>query len=411
MAIFKYVAKDGEGKKVSGTLTAKDEGIAIGDLRKKNLTVVSINETGAKKRGGGVSFRGRKRAARPRIKGEALVIFTRQLSTMISAGIPLLEALEILVEQAQAPGQKVCLDRVVESVRAGTDLSEALGQFPKVFSSIYVNMVKAGEASGQLDDILVRLAEYMESNAALKREIKSAMTYPAISMFLISIITVGLMVGIVPKFKEIFDSMKVELPGITKALLFVSTTMQRYFLVAIGGLIVMIVAFICYIKTDRGQWQWHWVLLRVPIFGALFRKVAISRFARTFATLIQSGVPILGALEIVAATAGNRIVEDAVQSSRENVRQGETLAEPLGESGVFPPMVTRMIGIGERSGALEQLLEKISEFYDQQVKATIAALTSLIEPLLIGLMGTIVGGIVLAIFLPIFKLQETLAGG
>ena len=239
------------------------------------------------------------------------------------------------------------------------------------------------------------------------------MTYPVISLCLVFGITGFLLVYIVPQFKTIFDGFgdKLQLPTITTLLLGLSMFLQTYYLWIGIGLVASVVLFVMYKKTDKGEWQFDWLKLHMPIFGQLFRKVAISRFSRTFATLIQSGVPILGALEIVASTSGNRLVEDAVNGARESVRQGETLGEPLSQSKVFPPMVTRMIAIGERTGALEKLLHKISEFYDQQVKATVEGLTSMIEPLLIGLMGFIVGGIVLAIFLPIFKLQNALAGG
>ena len=357
-----------------------------------------------------------RRDPRPHLKGDDLVVFTRQLSTMISSGIPLLECLEVLEEQIADRGFKAVVGRVVERVRAGADLSEALSRYPKVFSRLFINMIKAGEASGQLDIILNRLAEYLESTAALKREIKSAMTYPVISMVLITGISIFLMVYIVPQFKSIFDSLgtpdkPIELPWLTRAMLGVSLFMRDYFTIWMPGLVAAAVGIIMYRKSSIGRKQLDTIVLRLPIFGKLFRKVAISRFSRTFATLIKSGVPILGALEIVAATSGNSVIEQAVLKARENVRQGETLAAPLAASSVFPPMVTRMISIGEKSGAMESLLEKIADFYDQQVRTTVKSLTSLIEPLLIGVMGVIVGGIVLAIFMPIFDLQSKLAAG
>jgi type IV pilus assembly protein PilC len=388
-----------------GTISAGSQNEAMDGIRKQGLTIVSVaaSEDKGKKKGG--FFGGE---PKPKIKGEDMAVFTRQLSTMIGAGIPLLEALEILAEQAEDPGFKIALTRIVESVRAGSDFSESLNKYPKVFTRIYVSMIKAGEAGGQLDQILIRLAEYGEATEQLKREIKSAMTYPVVSLCLITTITIGLMVGIVPKFKEIFDGMGVgdKLPAPTKILLAISMFMKGYILVEIGIIVAIGIAFKLWKSTKGGARQWDWLLLHAPVFGPLFRKVAISRFARTFSTLIQSGVPILGALEIVAATSGNIVIESAILAARENVRKGETLGEPLARSGVFPIMVTRMISIGEKSGALEALLEKISEFYEQQVQAAVEGLTSLIEPLMIGMMGLMVGGIVLAIFLPIFKLQE-----
>lgn len=412
MPKFKYQARNADGKRLNGTIVAQNENDAVGELRKQQLTVLSVKPEGGT--GGFFSMQiGGKKAPRARVRADDLVVFTRQLATMISAGIPLLESLEILAEQVDDKGFQYVLGDIVDSVRSGTDFSAALAMHPKIFEKIYVNMIRAGEASGQLDEILNRLAEYQEASAALRREIVSAMTYPVISLCLVFGITGFLLVYIVPQFKTIFDGFgdKLQLPTITTMLLGLSMFLQTQFVWIGIGLVAAVVLFVVYKKTDKGEWQLDWLKLHMPIFGQLFRKVAISRFARTFATLIQSGVPILGALEIVASTSGNRLVEDAVNGARESVRQGETLGEPLAQSKVFPPMVTRMIAIGERTGALEKLLHKISEFYDQQVKATVEGLTSMIEPLLIGLMGFIVGGIVLAIFLPIFKLQGALASG
>lgn len=401
MPTFRYSAKAADGKKSEGTLSAANEAEASASLRKQNLTPIMVRAEGAAAKPGGM-FSGGPRLKKS-INAELLAIMTRQLSTMVGAGIPLLESLEILSED---PNYTYIASSVVEKVRSGTDLSEALASHPRVFTKIYVSMVKAGEASGQLDGILSRLAEYMESTEALKREIKSAMTYPVVSLCMVLLITIGLMVGIVPKFKAIFETIGVELPVITQVLLVISDAMTNFWYLFLLGIAVIAGLFMYWKSTNKGERQWHWITLRLPVFGDLFRKVALSRFSRTFATLIQSGVPILGALEIVANTTGNRIIEDAIMGARDSVRKGETLGEPLSKCDVFPPMVTRMISIGEKSGALEQLLEKISEFYDQQVKATVEALTSLIEPLMIGLMGGLVGGIVLAIFLPILKIQE-----
>jgi len=404
MGVFAYAAKTTDGKKVDGVIRAADKASAQAELKKKNLQVSSISE---QKEGKKFTLFG---PPRPHVKTKDIAVMTRQLSTMISAGIPLLESLEILHEQAADPGFKNSLDKVIERVRAGSDFSTALSEHPRLFTRIYVNMIKAGEASGQLDVILQRLADYMESVEELKREIKAAMTYPVISLCLILTITVGLVVGIVPKFKMIFDQMDLkEMPLPTEILMAISNAMRNHFFIVAGVAVVVIVSFMLYIRTKRGTRQWHWFLLHVPVFGVLFRKVAISRFSRTFATLIQSGVPMLGALDIVAATAGNVLVEEAVLKAKDAVSKGETLGEPLAATRVFPPMVTRMISIGEKTGALEKLLMKISEFYDQEVRATVKALTSLIEPLLIAMMGAIVGGIVLAIFLPIIKIQQVLS--
>jgi len=404
MAVFAYTAKGPDGKKVESVIRAADKGAAQAELKKKNLTVSSlVEQKGGKKS----SFFG---PPRPHVKTKDIAVMTRQLSTMISAGIPLLESLEILHEQASDPGFKLSLDKIIERVRSGSDFSTALSEHPKLFTKIYVNMIKAGEASGQLDVILQRLADYMESVEELKREIKAAMTYPVISLVLILSITVGLVVGIVPKFQTIFQQMEMkQLPVPTEILLKISDALRNQYVAVTAVTITVIVAFVLYIRTKPGQRQWHWFLLHAPVFGPLFRKVAISRFSRTFATLIQSGVPMLGALDIVAATAGNVLVEEAVLKAKDAVSKGETLGDPLTATRVFPPMVTRMISIGEKTGALEKLLMKIAEFYDQEVRATVKALTSLIEPLLIATMGLIVGFIVLSIFLPIIQIQQKLS--
>jgi type IV pilus assembly protein PilC len=407
MANFRYTAKASTGKDVTGVTIASTEADAVAQLKGQNLVILKIHREGFSLSSLGL-FGG---DPKPHVSADDMVLFTRQLATMIGAGIPLLEALEVQAEQVRDKGFKVAIGRIVEKVRGGSDLSAALATYPKIFKAIFINMVRAGEASGQLDEILVRLAEYEESSVALKREIKAAMTYPVVSLALITGITLFLMVGILPKFKAIFDNLmasnpKASLPAITRYMLSLSLWMRNNLIFLFAAIVVLIVVTIMYSRTGVGSYQLDWLKLRLPVFGPLFRKVAMSRFSRTFATLIRSGVPILGALEIVAGTSGNRIVSDAVLSAKEAVRQGNTLAEPLGASGVFPPMVTRMISIGERTGAMEQLLEKISEFYDQQVKATVESLTSLIEPIMIGVMGAMVGTIVLSVFLPILKIQQ-----
>jgi type IV pilus assembly protein PilC len=404
MASYKFKARDASGSTTMGTISAKNRNDAIGELKKKNYQGIEV--AGEPK---GVSVKGLFGKARPGVKKDELVVFTRQLATMVGAGIPILEAIEIQREQAESPGFRLVLEGVVESVRGGTDFSNALERFPRVFPELYVNMVRAGEASGQLDLILVRLAEYQEATAQLKREVKSAMTYPVISLVLVFGIASFLMIGIVPQFKPVFDSLDIELPGLTLMVMDVAFFCRDYWYVIFGTIGAAIAGIVVFKKTPRGAYLFDVFMLRMPVFGSLFRKVALSRFSRTFSTLVKSGVPILAAMDIVANTAGNRVIQKAVLKARENVRQGETLSGPLAESKVFPPMVTKMVSIGERTGALDTLLEKIAHFYDQQVEAAVKGLTSLIEPLLIAVMGFIVGGIVLAVFLPIFKLQEQLS--
>jgi type IV pilus assembly protein PilC len=329
---------------------------------------------------------------------------SRQMATMVAAGIPILEALEVLGEQNDNPKLGEILGEVAADVRGGKDLSQAVAKHPKIFNTVFVNMVSAGEASGQLDIVLGRLADYMEEAETLKGEVKSAMTYPVVSLGLVSLISLFLLVFIIPQFQEMFNSMNVELPKLTSMLLAVSNSLRSSILVWFGAIAAIVFLFWLGLQTEKGKRMRDWCFLKVPIFGPLFIKVAISRFARTFSTLISSGVPILGALEIVQNTTGNRLYAEAIATASESVRSGETLGEPMGRTGMFPPMVTRMIGIGEKSGSLEQLLEKIADFYDQQVRSTLKSLTSLIEPILITVIGVVVGGMVMAIFMPIFSL-------
>lgn len=417
MAKFKYVARDSAGKRVSNVVESGSREEVLSTLRREKLVPLSVIEEAVSRRGkkGGFTLSLNLGAIlrgggppRPHLKSEEFVVFTRQFATMISAGVPILECLDILQEQAEDPGFKHVLTVIVDDVRSGSDLSKALEKH-RTFSTIYLSMIRAGEASGQLDVILTRLAEFMESTEKLKREIKSAMTYPVVSLALILGITTFLLVGVIPKFQNIFSALKVKkLPLPTQIVLGISAVVKSYAPYLVLGLVALVVLIRFWKKTESGGYLWDRMLLKVPIFGGLLQKVALSRFSRTFATLIRSGVPILGALDIVSTTAGNRVMEKAIDQARDAIRQGESLATPLGECPVFPPMVVRMIAIGEKSGALEGLLEKISEFYDQQVSATVESLTSLIEPLMIGIMGVVVGGMVLSVFLPIFKIQEAL---
>ena len=433
MPTFKYSAIGTDGRTVRGNLEASSQGELVEELRRRSLTPLRVEERAGKRSRAkpakqmprsmaaekaeaasgnrGLSMEIHIGGLKPGVrKKEEVVIFTRQLATMISAGIPLLECLEILREQAASRQFSLLLEEVVASVRGGEDLSSTLDRYPKVFSEVYVSMVKAGEASGQLDDILVRLAEYMESAQKLKRNIKSAMTYPIVSLVMIIGITFFLMIGVIPKFKEIFTSLEVELPALTRAVLASSEFCEENWALILMGMVGVFFLIKIYKGTEHGARQWDWLMLHMPVFGSLFQKVGLARFSKTFSTMMRSGVPILGALEIVAETSGNAVIGDAVLNARENVRQGEPLADPLAESAVFPAMVTRMIGIGERTGALEVLLDKIAEFYEEQVNATVKQLTSLIEPIMIAVMGLLVGTIVLAVFLPIFELQKQLAG-
>jgi type IV pilus assembly protein PilC len=409
---YKYAAKNNGGQTVEGTIQAMDKGEALAELRRQNLVPIRVDEVAGKNKAprklggkGGGLFKGT-----PKTNRTELVLFTRQLSTMVSAGLALLESIEVLGDQADTPGLKATCTRLGQELRGGADLSSAMETCPKAFSPLYVSMVRAGEASGQMDVILERLADYLESSQALQREIKSAMTYPVISLVLVLGITAFLMLGVVPTFRQVFDGLGTELPALTAFVLGVSEWMKTNVLLWAGGIAGSIFGFVMFKKTPTGQLLIDRFSLKAPIFGPIVRKVALARFSRTFSTLVRSGVPIMGTLDIVADTAGNLVVARAVAASKDAVRNGQLLSEPLGQSAVFPPMVVRMIAIGERTGALEALLEKIAEFYDSQVKAAIKGLTSLIEPLLISFMGVIVGGVVLSVFLPILDVVGKLSG-
>ena len=415
MAEFQYAAKDPGGQTVQGSISAETKADAVAELRRQNLVVLKLDEGKAKSKkswtqlelGGG----SKKGPVKVKAKRREVVIFTRQLATMVGAGLSLLESLEVLGHQADAKGMKAACDKLVESVRGGSDLSAAMETCPKVFDHLYISMVKAGEISGQMDIILNRLADYMEASEELSREIKSAMTYSIISMILVIGITGFLMVGVVPTFKEVFAQLDAELPAITQWVLGFSNFLQTNIVAVVLGSFAAGVGLMTFKKSKAGKLVFDRLFLKLPVFGVLFQKVCLARFSRTFATLIRSGVPIMSTLDIVANTSGNQVVMNAVLGSRDAVRNGNLLSEPLSEEPVFPPMVVRMIAIGERTGALETLLEKIAEFYDGQVKAQVKALTSLIEPLLITFMGVVVGGVVLAIFAPILDMVGKLSAG
>ncbi len=417
MSSFRYAAKKPTGQTIEGTIEAQDRSEAVAELRRQNLVVMKIDAVSGRgsrgKASGGSEVSVRKTGlfkTQPSAKTTELVIFTRQLATMVGAGLALLEAIDVLGAQSETPGMKAVCERLGTDLRAGSDLSHAMEGCPKAFSPLYVSMVRAGEASGQMDTILDRLADYLEASQALSREIKSAMTYPVISMILVLGITMFLMLGVVPTFRQVFDSLESDLPAITEVVLATADWLKVNWMLLFGGSIVGVFGLLVFKKTESGSLIFDHIMLRLPVFGPLVRKVALARFSRTFATMLRSGVPIMATLDIVSETAGNKVVSNAVDASKASVRNGQLLSEPLSEAKVFPPMVTRMIAIGERTGALEALLDKIAEFYDAQVKAAVKAMTSLIEPLLITFMGVIVGGVVLAVFLPILDVVGKIGG-
>ncbi len=398
MSTFKVIAKDEEGKTVT-KITEAENRLALNQiLRQEKLIPVSVEELrGHDKRKMSLFFHSK-------ISLDDLVIMTRQLATMIDAGIPLLQGLEILTEQSENPALGAVLHQIRRDVETGKSFSEALGKHSGVFPQMYISMVQAGEESGKLEEILDRLALYMEKTNGLIKKVKSALMYPIIVSCIAFLITLLLILKVVPVFKGVFDSFGAQLPPATAFLVFLSDFLRQYLLfeilAALGGGIFL-KKYIC---TPLGRKQWDHAKLNMPIFGAIFRKVAVSKFTRTFSTLVKSGVPILTSLEIVGKTSGNTVIEEAVLSVRSSIREGERIAEPLGKSKVFPPMVIRMIAVGEKSGELEKMLTKVADFYDEQVDVAVKGLTSLIEPLIITFVGLVIGGIVIAMFLPIFKL-------
>ncbi len=403
MPTYKYVAKDSNGNSTTASIDAKDRAEAIDILRKKNLIIISVAEEA---KGGAFAFLKRKK----KVKLDDIVVFCRQLATMVDAGIPLVGALDILGEQIDNKSFGSLIKTVRNDVETGSNLSDALAKHKDAFSPLFVNMVKAGESSGMLDDILDRLAGYLEKTSSLQKKISSALVYPGIVSGMAFAITLLLLLKVIPVFKTIFEGFGAALPLPTLILLMISDAVRKYFLVGfvlVGGLGVVVKK---YINTDKGRLKFDSLLLNLPIFGVLFRKVAISKFTRTLSTLIKSGVPILAALEIVGKTSGNRVVELAIDRVRNNVREGESISEPLSKTKIFPPMVTRMVLVGEQAGELEKMLSKIADFYDEQVDAAVSALTSMIEPLIIAFLGIVIGTIVICMFLPIFKITAVMGG-
>jgi type IV pilus assembly protein PilC len=403
MPTFAYTARTRTGGQKKGTITADSRQAATVMLTQQGLKIENITERAA--RGANTAKLNRK------VKTADLLVFTRQLSTIVSAGLPLMQGLDILAEQTDDPNFGAIINAISQEVESGETFSDSLRKFPRAFPDLYVSMVRSGEASGDLDGVLIQLADYLESSEELKRRIKSAMTYPVVAFSMIILIASGLIIWVVPQFAEIFNAMsagKTPLPAPTRILIAVSDFLRSWY-----GAPLIVVAIIAawfsvraYGATEAGRFQLDALKLRMPVFGNLSRKVAISRFTRTLSTLTRSGVAILQALEIVERTAGNEVYAKAIRQAADSVRNGDTLADPLARAEVFPAMVTRMIAVGEKTGALEVMLMKISDFYDSEVRALVDSLTSLIEPILIGLMGVVVGGIVIALFMPILQLSS-----
>ena len=392
MATFTYTARAFNGDLRTATIDASSRDDVIAQLRKQRLSVVKIDQDAAKKIGRGS------------IKTRDVVIFTRQFSTMINSGLPLVQALTILAEQTDNKALAEVTRKVVFDVESGNTVADALSKHPRAFSNLYVNMVAAGEAGGILDTILLRLATFLEKNDALVRKVKGAMIYPAVIMSVAAIAVVTLLIFVIPVFAGMFASAGQALPLPTRIVIGASGFLKHYWWV-IGAMVIGGgYSFKKYYATPSGKLVIDRAMLHFPVLGDVLRKSAVSRFTRTLGTLISSGVSILEGLEITAKTAGNRVIQDAIMQSRSSIAGGDTIAQPLQKSKVFPPMVISMIAVGEQTGGLDEMLTKIADFYDEEVDAAVSNLLSLLEPIMIVFLGVVVGGMVVAMYLPIFDM-------
>ncbi len=427
MAKFNYVALDAKGKEISGVLETDTTSSAVSRIREMGYFPTSVVE--ADKSGGKKATRpsaapvGAPKAAKRglgaaniklfgggKVKSKVLTAFTRQLATLIDSGLPLLRGLTVLRRQEKTPALKNALQQLSDAVEGGSTFSEALAQHPKIFDRLYVNMVRAGEAGGVLDVTLSRLADFQEKAQKIKNKVISAMVYPVVVITVAVAILAFLMVAIVPKFKEIFADLLegAELPALTRFVMAISNLVKERILFVVIGFVLVVVAIKLFGKTTKGRYTLDMLKLNAPVFGQLLRKVGISRFTRTLGTLIASGVPILQALNIVRETAGNAVIAKAVSQVHDSVKEGESIVSPLEASRVFPPMVCSMIEVGEETGALPDMLMKIADVYDDEVDNAVAALTSLLEPIMIVFLAVIVGTIVIALFLPLIGIIDKL---
>jgi type IV pilus assembly protein PilC len=376
----------------TATLEAQSRDDVIAQLRRQRLNVVKIDEATPKK------------PKRGHIKMRDIVILTRQFSTMINAGLPLVQAMTILADQSQNKTLSDIMRKVVFDVESGNTVADALSKHPQAFTNLYVNMVAAGEAGGILDTILMRLATFMEKNDALVRKVKGAMIYPTVIMSVAAIAVTVLLIFVIPVFENLFSSAGLALPLPTRIVMGASRFLKGYWYIVLASAGTAAFLFKRYNATSDGKLRIDRIMLRVPVLGDVLRKSAVSRFTRTLGTLISSGVSILDGLEITAKTAGNRVVQDAIMESRSSIAGGDTIAQPLKKSGVFPPMVISMISVGEQTGGLDEMLSKIADFYDEEVDAAVSNLLSLLEPIMIVFLGVVVGGMVVAMYLPIFDM-------
>lgn len=401
MASFAYVAREANtGREIRNTIDAVTERAAIALLLNRNMLVVSIQEKIGKKgrtSGGSVAL-------------ADLVIFTRQLATMIDAGLAMVQSLQALADQTTNKVMRDVIKDVCTRVEGGDSFSEALQKHPKAFSRLYVCMVSAGEKGGLLAEILARLATYLENTARLRKKVKSAMMYPTVVTVVAILITIFLLVKVVPVFGEIFSSFGAKLPGPTLFLINLSHIVQRFILLILMGGGVAVYGWFYFIKTPTGRWFWDSYRIRLPIFGVIAHKICLARFTRTLASLVRSGVPILDVLQIVSQTVGNVVMEKAVKAASVDIERGEGIAVALGKHPVFPTMIIRMVTAGEQTGRIDNMLERIADFLDEEIETTLSGLTALIEPILIVFLGVVVGGMVICMFLPIFKMPEIVSG-
>jgi len=406
MPKFSYVVKDKQGKDQKGMREAERVDDLIRWLRENEFFIIRVTELKPKLQLFSQSRFGGKKARK--IKMDELVVFSRQLATMVEAGVPLVQALSILAEQVENLNMQRVVSKLHDDVESGKSLSEAMEFHKKVFSALFVSMIKAGETSGKLEEILDRLASYIEKTNILIKKIKSAMMYPAVVASMALLITLGMMTWVIPQFADIFKSLNAPLPTPTLILLAVSDLVRKYFFWLLGGSVIIVFAVRRLMKTDTGRLFFDSMKLKLPVFGPLLLKVAVSKFSRTLSTLVESGVPIMNAFEIVGQTSGNRLIEQVVTEVRASIKEGESISGPLERKKVFPPMVVRMIAVGEETGELDKMLSKIADFYDSQVDTAVDGLTSLIEPLIIAFLGIVIGSIVVAMFLPILTLTKAL---
>ncbi len=414
MPQFQYEAVTVDGKTKSGMMPADSSAGVVATLARQGLTAVSIKEAPAHATKAETSETAAEPAGdltKARVKSEDLMIFTRQLATMVDAGLPIDNAIETLADQAGSEDFKNVLGAILRDIRRGTRISGAMSPYKRIFPDIYITMVRAAEASGELARILNQLAIYMESAQRVRNKVKSAMTYPVLATGMIVAVAAVLLLVVVPKFAQMFDMIKGKLPLPTQIVLAISNFARANAIVTVLLAAAVVASFVITLKTNKGRYYFDLLKLKAPIFGELFTKVAIARFSRTLSTLLSSGVPILDALTIVQRASGNAVIAAAVNQSIGSVSSGSGLAEVFQTKEVFPPMLVKMIAVGEQTGQLDKMLYKVADFYDERVAAAIEGLTAMIEPLLIGFLGVVVGGIVVAIFFPMIKLTQSMGGG